>query len=204
MVAANIQVTQGSGTRLATSSYTEGGVTVHDEKVIFGENYLASYTVTTDSVSTATANSHLLQIMAGASLKVRIRRVEMFQNVPATTVVLMETRLYRLTTAGTGGSAISAGALDTSDSAAGATVMSLPTAKGTETNVIGMGKPYMVQTLGAGAQLNQPIWVLDFDRLRSKPLIIAAGTANGIAIKNVTAVAAGTVGFNIWLDETTF
>jgi hypothetical protein len=82
--------------------------------------------------------------------------------------------------------------------------MVLPTAKGTETDLICMGKPYMVQTLGAGAQLNQPIMVFDFDRLRSKPLTIAAGAANGIAIKNITAVASGTVGFNVWFDESSF
>ena len=67
-----------------------------------------------------------------------------------------------------------------------------------------MGAAYMMQTVGASAQLNEPILVWDFDRPRSKPLIIAAGTTNGIAIKNVTAVAAGTVYFNVWLDETSF
>ena len=205
MTASSIQVTQGSGTRLATNSYTEGAVTVHDEKMILGENYLASYLLApTAFVSTATANSHLLQIMAGASLRVRIRRIEMHQTAVATTATLMDTRIYRLNTAGTGGTSHVPATLDTTDVASGATAMTLPTAKGTEAGLVFLSRPYMLQTISASTQFVNPILVWDFDRPRSKPLTISAGTSNGIAIKNIDAVAAGTLFFNVWFDETSF
>lgn len=201
MTRSYISVTQGSGTKLGTNNYTDGGDSKHDEVVILGEQHLASYTVSSDSSSTATANSHLVQIMAGASLKVRIRRIEMHQNAMATTAALMETRLYRLTTAGTGDAPITPRPLDPADPASGATAGVLPTAKGTEGVLLGIGKPYLMQTVGASTPLAQPVLVWDFDRPRSKPLIIAAGSTNGIAIKNMTAVAGATIMVMVWFDE---
>jgi hypothetical protein len=206
MAEAFVNVTEGSGKKLHANDRTIGANTVLDEVVILGENYLASYIANSSAgaSSTATAASHLLQIMAGASLKVRIRRIEMYQIGPATTAVLMDTRLVRLTTAGTGGTVQTVNVMEPGDAAAGATAMSIPTVKGTEGATMLMSAVYMMQTIGASAQLNEPVLVWDFDRPRSKPLIIAAGATNGIAIKNVTAVAAGTVYFNVWLDETSF
>lgn len=199
-----LQVNQGTGAKVHTVTEVIGADTVHQEVWKQGEPYLASYTVTFDGISTATANSHLLQIMAGSSLKVRVRRIEMHQDEVATTAVLMNTRLYRLIAAGTGGSTTIPNPLETSDAAAGATVMILPTVKGTEGALIAIAKPYMTQTLGASSPLKQPIIVWNFDRPRSKPLIIAAGTSNGIAVKNLTAVAGAQVLFDVWLDESNF
>jgi hypothetical protein len=199
-----VQVTEGSGKKLHTWQRTIGANSVEDEYVLLGENALASYTMTDDARSTATANSHLWQIMAGASLKVRVRRIEIFQSVMATTAALAELRLYRVTTAGTGGGATGFIPLDPSDAASGATGMTLPTVKGTEGNLIAVAKPYMMQTIGASAQLQSPSVVWDFDRPRSKPLIIAAGTTNGIVIKNVTAIAGASLGVLVWIDETSF
>lgn len=198
-----VQVTEGAGKKLHTNSRTIGANTVEDEIVVLGENYLNGFTVVAGNVSTATANSHLLQIMAGASLKVRVRRIEMHQDGLATAAVLMETRLYRLTTAGTGGGVITPGTLEPGDTAT-ATAMSLPTAKGTEGTLMAIAKPYMLQTIGASTPHINPVLVWDFDRPRSKPVILAAGVTNGIAIKNVTAVAAGTVMFDVWIDEMNF
>ena len=208
MVAANISITQGSGTRLGTSSYTEGGVTVHDEKTILGETYLPTAIVNTSNsgpVLTTTVNSHLLQIMAGASLRVRIRRIELYQVGLATTAAFGQIFVVRLTTAGTGGSNLGAPViLDTSDGAVGATAMTLPTAKGTEGTIIHAGAAYYIQTAGASSTVVAPFYVIDFDRSRSKPLIIAAGAANGIAIKTGSAIAAATVNMSVWLDETSW
>lgn len=203
-----VQVTEGSGKKLHTFNRTIGANSVEDEVVILGENYLTSYVATSGfvvgSVSTATANSHLMQIMAGASNKVRIRRIALWQNTMATTVTMMDVRVYRLTTAGTGGSAITPAPLDPSDGASGATAMTLPTVKGTESTGIVPGTMYMMQTLAASAQLNQPGLFWEFDLTHTKPLIINAGTTNGIAIKNITAVAAASVVINVWLDESSF
>lgn len=200
-----IAVTPGSGAKLATGpTYTENANVVQDEKVVLGEQYVASYLVTTAPTSTATANSHLLQIMAGASLKVRIRRIEMHQYGLATAATIMDTRLIRLTSAGTGGTGLGVPQADPADAAAGATAMTLPTVKGTEGSILFINRPYMMQTIAASAQLNQPILVWDFDRLHSKPLIIAAGAANGVVVKNVDSVPAAQVTILVWLDEAAF
>jgi hypothetical protein len=207
MAEAFVNVTEGSGKKLHANDRTIGANTVLDEVVILGENYLASYIANSSAgaSSTATAASHLFTLNAGASLKVRVRRIEMYQIGPATTAVLMDTRLLRTTTgAPTGGTVQNVNVMEPGDAAAGFTAMSLPTVKATEGATMLMAAVYMMQTIGASAQLNEPVLVWDFDRPRSKPLIIAAGTTNGIAIKNVTAVAAGTVYFNVWADETSF
>jgi hypothetical protein len=203
-----VQVTEGSGKKLHTFQRTIGANNVEDEVMLLGENYLASYLANFNNgggpVSTATLNSHIVQIMAGASLKVRIRRIEVYQIALATTAALASFGIVRLTTAGTGGTVQAVSALDGSDAAAGATYMSLPTVKGTESNFIHFAGVYFMQTAGASAQLNQPIYVADFDRPRSKPLIIGAGTTNGIALKLMSAVAAASVWVNVWIDESNF
>jgi hypothetical protein len=206
MAEAFVNVTEGSGKKLHAWDRTIGANTTLDEYVLLGENGLPSYTVSTSSTSTATAASHVLQIMAGATNKVRIRRIEIHQQVMATTVLNLQWQILRLGTAGTGGTAITPMALDSADAAAGCTAMTLPTVKGTETgaNAIVNGTLYMMQTLAVSALTLNPGLVWDFDRPRSKPIIIPAGTTNGICIKNISAVAAGTVNINVWLDESSF
>lgn len=200
-----VQVTEGSGKKLHTFQRTIGANNVEDEVVLQGENYLASYTVSLlSNISTATANSHLLQIMAGASLKVRVRRIEIYQSVAVTAAVLLGIGVYRLTTAGTGGTVYGVQPLDPADAASGATAQSLPTVKGTEGALMHLGSVYLMQTIAASNVLNEPIYTLDFDRPRSKPLIIAAGAANGIAIKNTAAAAGASLNITVWLDESNF
>lgn len=202
-----INQTEGAGKKSHTNSRVIGVNTVEDEVVLLGENYLASYIVThaSASVSTATANSHLMTINAGASLKVRIRRIEIYQHALATTAAYMALVLVRTTTAApTGGTAVTPAPLDTTDAASGCTAMTLPTVKATESTIVGGGDLYMVQTAGASSTFITPPLVWDFDRPRSKPLIIQAGTTIGLAVKNLTAIAAGSVSVQVWLDETNF
>lgn len=203
----NVQVTEGSGKRLAAgATYTENGQTVRDEKAIIGEQYLASYVIRTAATSVATLDSHVLQVMAGASLLVYIRRIRVFQLGLATTAAHCHWDLVRLSTAGTGGTAITPAPLDTTDSASGATAMTLPTAKGTETTTVGVAGSFFNQTASAGNPASRSLvaeW--DFDEmLRTKALRIPAGAANGMALKNRTAIAAATVLVECTLVEATF
>lgn len=198
----SINVTEGSGKRLQTYDHTVGGTLVQRQAVVLGEQPLESYVLATyTNISTATANSHLVQLMAGAGNRQRIRRIEMYQTVAATTATLMNVQVWRVTTAGTGGSTFVIPPLDASGTAVDGTGMSLPSSKGTEWCIITVGSVYMMQTIAASAQLSQPSLVFDFDRHRSKPLITNAGTSNGIVVKNTTAVAGASVVFNIWFDE---
>ncbi|HEX8977912.1 MAG TPA: hypothetical protein VF781_15510 [Solirubrobacteraceae bacterium] len=199
-----IGVTPGSGAKLATGpTYTESSNVVQDQKVIAGELYLASYTIVGTSVSIATSASHLLQIMAGSTLNVRIRRIEIWPNTAAGSATLDGFNIVRLTSAGSGGGVVTPGPLNPADGASGATSMSLPSSKGAESTLLLQGTSVMYQTAPTAGTFGPYIrWDLDGERL--PPIIIAAGTSNGIAVKNNVAVAGATVTLNVWITETPF
>ena len=187
-----------------TFNRTIGANSVEDEVIILGEPYLASYIVT-GTASIATAASHVVQVMAGATLNVYVRRIIVTQLVAATTAAFLRWQLYRLTTAGTGGTAITPGPLDSTDAPAGATGMSIPTVKGTESTLIIDRSCNAIQTISLGGPgQSTTLLDIDFDRMHTKGYRIAAGTTNGIALKNVTAIAAGTVEFEVWISEANF
>jgi hypothetical protein len=198
-----VNVTEGSGKKLHHDLKTIGANDVLDEYVLPGEYALASYFVSPlAAVSVATANDHALQIMAGSSLKVRIRRIRWEQNGNATTGAIGNVELFRLTSAGTGGTAVTPRPFDTSDAAAGCTAMTLPTAKGTEGVLLArIAFAYRQTVATSGAQTN-PVW--EWTQLPgTKPLIIPAGTTNGIALK-VSGNTGATVIINVELVETSF
>lgn len=204
MAEALIPVTAGSGTNIHSWSKTIGANTVHDQAIFNGEYPYASYTVIASTISVATSTDHILEIMAGSTLNVKIRRIRIEQLANATTAALDSFLLMRVTTAGTGGTAITPGKLDNSDSAAGCTAMTLPSSKGSESTEIRRETLVMRQAfLTTAAQPEESIeW--DFDRPRIKPLIIAAGTSNGICIKNGSAIAGATVIVYVELTEQNF
>lgn len=196
----------GSGKKLHTFNRTIGANDVHDEVMLNGEPYLATYVITTPSVLVATANDHILQIMAGSSLNVYVRRIYITQSVPATTAAHARWEIRRLTTAGTGGSVQAVSPYDTSDAAAGATSQTLPTAKGTEGAAIDGWISQYIQTVPVSGQ-GQANLIFDmrFDAmLRTKAIRIPAGTANGIAIKHVTAIATASVLITAVISEANF
>jgi hypothetical protein len=184
-----IEVTEGTGKKLAAFERTVNSQTVQDQRFVLAEPFLPSYTVAiTTEVSLATANSHLLQIMAGANKRLLLRRIKVTQLGAASTAQVCVFQLVRLTTAGTGGTAYTPRQFDPADGNAEATAMTLPSSKGTEgvglwteTGVLWSTVP----TAGSG----QDVVDLDFrSGLRTKPPTIAAGTSNGLALKNVTAI----------------
>jgi len=201
---AAIVVTAGSGTDIHSNTRTIAATTKHDQFVLPGEFPYASYTVAISGYSIATAGDHILQIMAGASLNVRIRRVWLEQAAHATSVSIGNFQLMRVTTAGTGGTAVTPGKMDTSDAASGATAMTLPSSKGTESTLIRPARLIMRQAIAA--TVTQPEEAIDFDfrGVGFKSLIIAAGTSNGIVMKNVSAVAGCTVDMYVEFIETAF
>lgn len=205
MADTSFAVTAGSGTDLHTVTTAIGGTTVHDQVVKQGEPYLATYTVTAINISLATAASHVLQIMAGSTLNVYLRRLWICQKATATTASIVGLALSRLTTAGTGGGAVTLRPLNTTDAAAGATAMTLPTVKGTTAYDMAFWTAQVIQTVGTGGSGDNTVLLdLDFDAMRTKPPRIPAGTANGLAIANVDAVAAATVYVTALISEANF
>jgi hypothetical protein len=199
-----IQVTEGSGKKVHTWQRTIGANNVEDDFSLPGEFPLASYTVDgITALSAATSADHLLQIMAGASLNVRIRRIRVEQGALITAAALLSIGIYRLTTAGTGGGVITPQKLENGDAAAGATAMTLPTVKGVEGSLIAVRGMWPIQTAPVGGLVEIPSmeWVM---HPNSKPIIIPAGIANGIAIKVITGRAGLTVFSSVEFVETSF
>lgn len=188
MSESTLAVTAGSGTLLHTFTSTIGANTVHAQFTMPDEYPYASYSVFANGISGATLNSHIIELMAGPSLNVRIRRIYIEQSANAGAVALFGINVLRLTTAGTGGTAITPGKYDTADSAAGATAMTLPSAGGTESTVLLVGNVAARAAVGGGSEDS---WEWE-QQPNTKPLIIPAGTSNGIAIKNVNAIATAT------------
>lgn len=197
-----VQVTEGAGKKLHTFSRTIGANVVEDEVVVPGEPYLASYVIAPASIAVATANDHLLQIMAGASLLVRIRRIRIQLFTPPAAAGTLGINLLRLTTAGTGGTVVTPQKQDNNDAAAGMTAMTLPTVKGTE-------GANALRKFGVGMPAAQPVTTQYADEwiqlVNQKPITIPVGITNGICLKLVAGnVATATIVVNVDVDESTF
>lgn len=194
MANSTLAVTAGSGTNLRTNTRTISATTVHEQAVQLADYNEATYNIVTAATAITTAASHTLQIMAGSTLPVYLRRIRVYQIVAVTTAALVNWDILRLTTAGTGGTSITPSPLDTTDSASGATAMTLPTAKGTESTVLYRASSQIIQTVGTGGPgTNGLILDIEFDGFRVKVPRIAAGTSNGIALKQVTGASPATV-----------
>lgn len=170
-----VQVDEGTGKKLHTFSRTIAPNSVHDEVVIPGEPYLATYSAAHSGVLLTVAG-HAMQIMAGASLPLRIQRIQLGSTGGVAGSVILEVK--RLTTAGTGGTVQTPAPYDTSDAASGATARTLPTALGTEGALLlatRMGWP------SASADSQEFLWVA---KDNVKPIYVPAGVTNGICIKH--------------------
>jgi len=196
-----VAYTPGSGGKLHSFTRTIGANTMDEEVMLLGEPYLPGYTAAVSGVNSASAaNSHLLEVMAGSSNIIRVRKIVIVQNAAATGFAPMPIQILRLTTAGTGGTVITPNALAPSDGAPGATAMSLPTAKGTE------GVLVWAETMGiSSATLFSGRNALYIQQeLHFKPFSIAAGTSNGFAIKNLAAPTSSTVDITVVFSESSF
>jgi hypothetical protein len=196
MATSYVSFDEGTARKVRTFQRTDGANTVEEWMYAPSEPPLASYTITALNIAGVTADSHLLQVMAGASLRVGIRRITVYQRAAASTTRQARIGIYRLSSAGTGGSAITPDPLDPADAASGATSATLPTGKGTEGVDVGGLHNGIIQSTITNQTVN-PLFDVDFGRDREKALWIAAGTSNGIAIKNL--VADNTVTYDLFV-----
>lgn len=191
-----ISFDEGTTRKVRAFQRTDGSDTVEEWLYARSESIFDTYAITALAVAGATANSHLLQIMAGASLRVGIKRITINQVAAATAVANFPFDLYRLSTAGTGGSALTPAPLDPASAASGATAMTLASSKGTETTLLGRHRG-AISTTATTVGLN-PVLDLRFGDNGQKPLYIAAGASNGLCIKNTAADATAT--FDIYVE----
>jgi hypothetical protein len=201
MTRSNIALTEGGGAKkTATVERTIGGVVVQSQSVVAEDSDLPTYNACASAISVATTADHVVQLMAPAGAYVRIHRISIEQVASAGTAALQTFNLYRLSSAGTGGSAITPRPFDASDTA-GATAMSLPTAKGTEGVLLMSTVLVLRQALLATSSQMDDYWEWR-QTPGKKPIIIPSGTTNGVAIKIGTGTASATVTVNIEFTET--
>lgn len=196
-----VQVTEGSGKKLHSYQRTIGANNVEDEIMVLGEPYLAAYAVATGTALTLGTAQVIVQLMAGASLNLRVTRVTVKQRALAGAVGTAVIELRRITVAGSGGTAITPQQMETGDSASGATCQTIPTVAPT------LGSRLGIRTLGLVAAEPVPDSSMiewRFDSAFSKPIVIAAGTANGLAINVSGAIATATCYCEIEFHETSF
>ena len=200
MATSYVSFDEGSTKKGRTFQRTDGVDTVEEWMYAQSESLFDTYSVVGASIAGATANSHLLEIMAGGTNRVGIKHITIYQSDAANAVAAFTFDIIRLTTAGTGGSAVTANALDPASSGAGATAMTLPSSKGTEGVNVGGRHRGNIHTSEATIGL-QPVLDLRFGLDNQKALWIAAGTSNGICIKNPLADSSVTFDIFVTLVE---
>ena len=203
MSESSINVTEGSGKRLHTNDRTISSVLVQEQFVLPGEYALPTYSVLSGAASTATTDSHILQLMAGSTNHVRIRRIEIRQVANATSATVAQFSLARLSTAGSGGTTVGSAKFDPSGSAAGATAQRLPSSKGTEGDFLWTGFLPLRQAILATSTQSDPVIAWE-QRDGEQPIIIAAGTSNGLCVKLHSGVAGATVHVSVLFVETSY
>lgn len=142
-----------------------------------GQSGAATYTVTVNGQAN-TATGHSIVIEAPAGNAVRIMHVRILNPGSQTSAGLRLLQLIRTTSAGTGGT-VTPAPHDTADSPYGGIARAKPTT-GTESTVLQDIPVYVPTAVGAFTPID-----LDFgDVSQEKAFTIAAGTTNGIALKD--------------------
>jgi hypothetical protein len=199
-IESNIGVAEGTPTKqIHTVQRSVSAVNVEDQLVVPGEPWKTTYTIIASAISTATAASHLLQIMAGGTLYTRIEKVRIKQVANAGGVAMLALQAFRLTSAGTGGGVVTARPHDSADAAFSGAAMTLPTVKGAEGVQLDLYDFPLRAAIAANEQ--EHVWTLPED---AKPWIIPAGVANGICFKAAAGVATSTISIVVTLSETSY
>ena len=176
--------------------------TVVQLRTVTAPPFAPTYSLSTLDTSTATADAHWLQIMAGPLNRLLVQRIRVYQTVAATAATLGKWSLFRLTTAGTGGTSVTFQPLDPIDAATPATAMTRPSAKGTEGTKLATGSLVMLAAAGTvTAGVDLLLLDLDWRSDLSKAPTIAAGASNGLAFKSETDIAGGSVRFDVETTE---
>lgn len=191
MSESSLAVTAGSGSNLRTDDKTISATTVKQQVVLQGDASRATYTATATAISCATGTKHLMIVQGDGANYTRIHRIYIATRGAGTAGVL-DVRVLRTSTAGTGGTTVNARPFDAADTDPyGGVCMTLPTANGTEGNQL---LQRAIPTYAATGSVGVTEWRADD---KSKPIIIGTSAANGICLKVVTGIASITVDIEI-------
>lgn len=193
------EVTPGSGVKLHSFERTIGTNAVQDGVVVLGEPYLPGYAANANGIAANAAGDRIFTLRAGASLKVRIWRVEVWMHAAAAATAYQLINFRRITSH-SGGTSFTPQALDTTSAAPGALLVGLPTA-GT------LGAILFSRNLqiGTATTLLPDQALVGWEATAGRgPIIIPAGTTNGFGATVTSSIATVTYGVNVWFDESSF
>jgi hypothetical protein len=184
---------------LHTHQRTISATAREDQYVQQGESAYPTYVASAYNIALDTVDDHVIQVMGDGTNYSRIKRIEILPR-RATTATAIVLRMYRLSTAGTGGTSVTAQPFDTSDTYGG-TAMTLPSSKGTEGVALPAWTLPTMATSSPGFGSVPFVWE---PPPGTKPIIFGTATSNGIAIKNMLAVTGGLVTVNIIFTTTSY
>jgi hypothetical protein len=190
-----VMVNDGTGSKVSFVQRSKSSNTVNETEVSLSLPYIPGYRLTTPSpVSLATASSHLMQFLGSAINRDLLRFIEVTQVGNAAASKQVEFELLRLTTAGTGGTSITPNPSDLVDPATSARGMTLPSAKGTESSLMGKkAGPILTTAATAGHERVVRFTFPETGDNSTKPVTTASGATTGWVLKNVQSDATCTV-----------
>jgi hypothetical protein len=194
-----IGVDEGTDKYWDTDQRTKSGTAKESLIVLEGESANPTYTAIAKTIATTTSASHLIFIQGDGTLYTRIKSVLVQQVVAAGAATLAELSLFRTSTAGSGGGAITARPYDTTDSAYGGTIQTLPSSKGTEGVEIWHRRLWLTNSIAANP--NTVTWTATAGL---KPIIVGPATTDGVCLKIITGIATSTVDIMIEFTTSTF
>jgi len=182
---------------LHTEQRTISGTAREDQYVQLGESAYPTYNAIGANVSLATVNDHLIQVMGDGTNYTRIKRISFIVRDHPAAANAAILGLYRLSTAGTGGSAVTPNGYDSADTYGGG-AMTLPSSKGTEGALL---HSFVIPLPTAPDDARYVYWEVLPD---TKPMIVGTSTANGLAIKSLWAVASCSLEINVEFITTSY
>jgi hypothetical protein len=185
---------------LHTEQRTISSVAREDQYVQRGQPAYPTYVVRASGISIATTADHILQIMADGTNYTRLLayKITMTDDRPAADNVA-QIGLHRLSTAGTGGGAVTPTPYDTADTYAGG-AMTLPTAKGTEGTLVHYRYVNITTAFPSGNGVLAEWRVPEY----GKPIIFGTGTGAGLAWKIISGVASCTISIEAEIATTSY
>lgn len=193
-----IAVSEGSGKNYRANERTIASTTTEEIYVQRAEPANPTYVAMASSIATTTSASHLMFIMADGTNYTRIKRIYIEQVVGASAATLIQLQVFRLSTAGSGGTTVTARGLDAADTYAG-TIQTLPTVKGTEGVQLLQKRMQLLTTAQVAATtVNPTAWEwLAHEEDGRKPIVFGTTSTDGIAIKIVTGITTGTLDLSV-------
>lgn len=195
MPISSIAYTDGSGKNWESFQRTRSSTAYENMVVLVGEPAIPTFEVIATGIATTTSASHLIFIQADGTLITRIKRIYVEQVAAAGAATLAQLQIVRVSTAGTGGGAITARGRDSADTYAG-TIQTLPTVKGTEGVTLLNKRMALSNVAATTAAPNSWEWLAQ-EREGQKAITIGPTATDGVCLKIITGIATSTVDISI-------